>query len=643
MAKTIYYFRPSTLSDVVRKLPRSYRRVPLDRDGANDTSWQLPAVLLADAGEDSLGGIERLLPSDGAWQIIYLMKGKSLVPARVRQSERVFAVLPREAAGLVLEKTVARAFDSLRAHEETARTRKQLHLVASELETLNKIGVALSTERNTDALLDLILTKSREITKSDAGSLYLAEEEKEGVKHLVFRLTQSDSHQVPFRQFTLPIDTRSIAGYSAAMGKILNIKDAYRIRALPFRLNRDFDEKFGYRTKSMLVVPMKNQKDEVIGVLQLINAKRKAGVKLTSKKIVQAEVVPYSQRSQELAASLASQAGVALENNLLYRDIQRLFEGFVKASVTAIESRDPTTFGHSERVAKLTVGLAEAVDRSDSGPYKDIHFSSQEIQELRYASVLHDFGKVGVREEVLIKAKKLYPSQMELIQKRFLYIRKSVELEQMRKKMEFLLANGNQGYQEPFALIDSEHDKQLQQLNEFHDQILKANEPTVLPEKASERLVEIAGWSFEDPSGPTEPLLSPEELRFLSIPKGSLDPDERLQIESHVIHSFRFLSQIPWTKELKNIPMIARAHHEKLDGSGYPYHMKASEIPFQAKMMTISDIFDALTARDRPYKRAVPIERALDIIGQEVKSQLLDPVLFHLFVEAKIFQMTAKD
>jgi HD-GYP domain-containing protein (c-di-GMP phosphodiesterase class II) len=643
MAKTVYYFRPTHLSDVVRKLPRSYRKVAIPRNGDHRAAWQMPAVLLADAQEDNLSGIERLLPADGAWQIIYLMKGSSLVPARVRQSERVFAVLPREAAGLVLEKTVARAFDSLRALEETAKTRKQLHLVATELETLNKIGVALSTERNTDALLDLILTKSREITNSDAGSLYLSEEEKEGSKHLVFRLTQSDSHQVPFRQFTLPIDTRSIAGYAASTGKILNIKDAYRIRALPFRLNRDFDEKFGYRTKSMLVVPMKNQKDEVIGVLQLINSKRNAGVKLVSRKVVQAEVVPYSQRSQELAASLASQAGVALENNLLYRDIQRLFEGFVRASVTAIESRDPTTFGHSERVAKLTVGLAEAVDRSESGPFKDLRFSRQEIQELRYASLLHDFGKVGVREEVLVKAKKLYPSQMELIRKRFLYIRKSVELERMRKKMEYLLANGNQSYQVPFAAIDDEHGKELAKLEEFLDQILKANEPTVLPEKISEKLVEIAGWSFEDPSGPTEPLLSPEELRFLSIPKGSLDPDERLQIESHVIHSFRFLSQIPWTKELKNIPMIARAHHEKLDGSGYPYHMKADEIPFQAKMMTISDIFDALTARDRPYKRAVPIERALDIIGQEVKSQLLDPVLFHLFVEAKIFQMTAKD
>jgi HD-GYP domain-containing protein (c-di-GMP phosphodiesterase class II) len=642
MTKTVYYFRPTALSEVLRKLPRSYRKVPIQR-GGNHISWRLPAVLVADAAKDSFAGIEQLFPAQGAWQVIYLMDGAKLVPPKLRDNARVFAVLPRRDASVMLEKTVAQAFDTLRAQEETEKTRRQLHLVASELETLNKIGVALSTERNTDSLLELILTKSREITSSDAGSLYLVEEEKEGEKHLVFRLTQSDSHQVPFRQFTLPIDTRSAAGYAASTGQPLNITDVYRIRTLPFRHNRDFDEKFGYRTKSMMVVPMKNQKDEVIGVLQLINSKRNPGIRLTSKKIVAAEVIPYSQRSQELAMSLASQAGVALENNLLYRDIQRLFEGFVKASVTAIESRDITTFGHSERVAKLTVGLAEAVDRSESGPFKEIHFSRQEIQELRYASVLHDFGKVGVREEVLVKAKKLYPSQMELINKRFQYIRKAVELESMRKKVEYLISNGNQNYQEPFAALDSQHEKELAELNEFFEQILKANEPTVLPEKTSEKLVEIAGWSFEDPSGPTEPLLSAEELRFLSIPKGSLDPDERLQIESHVIHSFKFLSQIPWTKELKNIPTIVRAHHEKLDGSGYPYHMKADEIPFQTKMMTISDIYDALTARDRPYKRAVPIERALDIIGQEVKSALLDPVLFHLFVEAKIFQMTAKD
>jgi len=641
MAKNVYYFRPSALSKILRQLPSSYRLVAVDRDRETAPAWDCPAVLVADAREDDLRSIERRAPQGELWRLIYLLDRP--LPARTRLNGHVFAMLPREAPKAILQKTVESAFDTLRIDEERRRTGQQLRLVVNELETLNKIGIALSTERNTDALLELILTKVREVTCCDAGSLYLAEEKPDSSKHLVFKLTQSDSHSVPFRQFTLPIDTRSIAGYAAATGNVLNIKDAYRIRNLPFRLNRDFDQRFGYRTKSMLVVPMKNQKDEVIGVLQLINAKKNRAVKLTSRQAVHREVIPFSERSQELASSLASQAAVALENNLLYREIENLFEGFVKASVLAIESRDPTTFGHSERVAKLTVGLAEAVDRMDTGPYREIHFTRQDIRELRYASILHDFGKVGVREEVLVKAKKLYPSQLELIKKRFQYIRKVLELDGCRKKLDHVLAHGNRDYEPVFAELDAKTQKELAEMDEFLQHVLQGNEPTVLPEKTSEKLVEIAGWTFLDPSGPTEPLVTPDELRFLTIPKGSLDPEERIQIESHVIHSFRFLSQIPWTKELKNVPIIAKAHHEKLDGSGYPYHMKGEEIPFQTKMMTISDIFDALTARDRPYKRAVPVERALDIIGQEVKSQLLDPVLFQLFLDAKIFQITAKD
>ena len=641
MAKNLYYFQPSALGKALRQVAGPYRLSALKRDGKDQPEWASPAVLVADAREDDLRSLQKRTPASGEWRLIYLQDSPSA--ARSRLDARLFATLPRQAPKAMLAKAIKSAFDTLKVEEDRRRTGQQLRLVAGELETLNRIGVALSTERNTDSLLELILTKSREITGCDAGSLYLGEEKSNGSKHLVFKLTQSDSHSVPFRQFTLPIDTKSIAGYAASTGKILNIKDAYRIRNLPFRLNRDFDQRFGYRTKSMLVVPMKTQKDEVIGVLQLINAKRNPSVKLLSRQVVHREVVPFSERSQELASSLASQAAVSLENNLLYREIESLFEGFVRASVLAIESRDPTTFGHSERVAKLTVGLADAVDRSDSGPYKEINFTRQDIREIRYASILHDFGKVGVREEVLIKAKKLYPSQLDLINKRFQYIRKVLELDGYRKKVDHLLASGNQNYEAAFAAIESQNATEIKNIEEFLKLVLQANEPTVLPEKTSERLVEIAGWTFQDPSGPTEPLISPEELRFLTIPKGSLDPEERVQIESHVIHSFRFLNQIPWTKELKNVPIIAKAHHEKLDGSGYPYHMKAEEIPFQSKMMTISDIFDALTARDRPYKRAVPVERALDIIGQEVKSQLLDPVLFQLFLDAKIFEITGKE
>ena len=468
-------------------------------------------------------------------------------------------------------------------------------------------------------------------------------EEGEGARHLIFKLTQNDSISVPFREFTMPLDTRSLAGYAASTGKIVNISDAYRIRRRPFAFNRKFDEKFGYRTKSVLVVPMKNQKDEVIGVIQLINAKRRRRARLTSPEKVRKEVISFSKRSQELSGALAGQAAVSLENNLLYRNIQGLFEGFIRASVKAIEFRDPTTFGHSERVAKLTVGLAEAVDQSEMGPYRDLRFSRQDIQEIRYAALLHDFGKVGVREEVLIKAKKLYPAQMELIHKRFQYIRKSIQSENYRRKLEHVLQNGRKNHHVYFREVGQECDAQLREMEQFLGDILQANEPTVLPEKISDQLSEILGWVFQDPSGPPEALLTEDEYRLLTIPKGSLNELERREIESHVEHSYRILSQIPWTRELRRVPEIARAHHEKLDGSGYPYRMKSEQIPFQSKIMTICDIFDALTARDRPYKKAVPTDLALDIIGTEVKSRLLDPALFQVFLGAKIFKMTERE
>jgi HD-GYP domain-containing protein (c-di-GMP phosphodiesterase class II) len=641
MPSYLFYFEPCVAGAKLKKLEGSYRRIPLSRAAEKLPSWKFPAVVVADVEKGDLGRLEASLTKVEGIRVVCLADGKSPSVPKLLKS-RIFALLPRDVPQATLAKTLEKAFADLRAGEEQRETRLALGRAASDLETLNKIGVALSTEKNTDALLELILSKSREITSADAGSLYLVEENR-GKRNLVFKLTQNDSHSVPFRQFTIPIDTTSISGYAAATGEILNIKDAYRIRNLPFKLNRDFDNKFGYRTKSMMVIPMKNLKGEVIGVLQLINSKKHPAVKLATAKIVHEEVEPFSKRSQDLASSLASQAAVSLENNLLYRDIERLFEGFVKASVTAIESRDPTTFGHSERVAKLTVALAELVDRLDDGPYKEIRFSREDIREIRYASILHDFGKVGVKEEVLVKAQKLYPHQLELIEKRFQYIHKSLELESYRKKVDYLIAHGNRGYEEHFAGLDAERNRELANLDGFMQDILRANQPTVLPEKISEKLVEIAGWRFDDPAGPSEPLLTPVELQLLSITKGSLNPEERLQIESHVIHSFRFLEQIPWTKELKRIPEIARAHHEKLDGSGYPYKMRSEEIPFQAKMMTISDIYDALTARDRPYKKAVPVDRALNIIGDEVKSQLLDPALFNLFVDAKIYELTAKD
>ena len=657
MPSNLYYSYPFSGKADLPSMRGNHRLIPLDAGETAAGDWQLPAVLLLQSTVNNLDRLLASLPGSSAWSAIYLQDGDLPLPAALEP--RVFAVLPLDASTTVLEKAVARAFEAFQAHEE----RRQL-------ETLNEIGVKLSSERNTDTLLELILTKSREITAADAGSLYVKEDEPEGGQHLVFKLAQNDSQSVPFVQSTLAINTESLAGYAAATGEPLNIEDVYQIpKDLPYRFNRDFDEKFGYRTKSMLVLPMQNQKGENIGVLQLINAKTNAATKLLSPEIVAREVVLFSPQSEDLASSLASQAAVALENNLLYRNIEHLFEGFVNASVTAVESRDPTTSGHSENVATLTVELAKTVDRLDTGPYRDIHFTREHIREIYYASILHDFGKVGVREEVLVKEKKLYPRQLEVIEKRFLYARKVLQLAACRKKLDHVLRNGNQGVEALFAKMDAQLDEQLNELNTFMASILQANEPTVLPQKVSdklgeiagwsletpggpneptllpqkglEKLGEIAGWSFDDPDGNAEPLLTGDEVHLLSISKGTLDAEEFKKIQEHVEHSFNFLKQIPWTKELKQVPEIARAHHEKLNGRGY-YSMRADEIPFESKMMTISDIYDALTARDRPYKKAVPRERALTIIGDEVKSQLLDPELFQLFVDAKVYLKTAE-
>ncbi|MGH9812688.1 MAG: HD domain-containing phosphohydrolase [Candidatus Acidiferrales bacterium] len=524
--------------------------------------------------------------------------------------------------------------------EKLAAAERTCELLQHQIAELNRIGIALSAERDTQRLLELILRASREITSADAGSLYLVEEVSETEKRLRFKLTQNDSIEVGLTEFTIPINRRSIAGYVADTGEVLHLEDAYEISPeSPFGFNRRFDEEIGYRTKSMLTIPMKNQKGEILGVLQLINCKRSFQTRLSAPAVVEQEVVPFDPRVQELAFSLASQAAVAYENNVLYESIQTLFEGFVKAAVTAIEQRDPTTSGHSFRVSKLTCGLAEAADKVTTGPYADLTFTREQMKEIRYAALLHDFGKVGVREQVLVKAKKLYPHQMELLHQRFDYIRKAVEADHLKRKLE---AIHSQQPAEALEALDLEFRRRIEELDDYLRFILQVNEPTVLPEGKFERLLDIAKQSYADVRGVERTYITPEEVRFLSISKGSLDSEERLQIESHVIHTFNFLAQIPWTREIKNIPLIARAHHEKLDGTGYPYKLKEPQIPAQTKMMTISDIFDALSASDRPYKKAVPIERALNILADDVKHGALDPILFQLFVDAKIYQLTAK-
>jgi HD-GYP domain-containing protein (c-di-GMP phosphodiesterase class II) len=461
---------------------------------------------------------------------------------------------------------------------------------------------------------------------------------------LRFKLTQNDSVQFPFAEMEIPLQENSLAGYTALHGEVINLADARRIpRSRPFHFNPRFDEETGYRTRSMLTLPMKNGRGDVIGVLQLINCKLHPAARLTSEEVVTREVRPFSERAVRLALSLASQAAVAYENSRLYQDIEKLFEGFVQASVKAIEQRDPTTSGHSLRVSDMTVGLAEIVDRVETGAYASIRFSPEQMKEIRYAALLHDFGKVGVREDVLVKAKKLYPLQLDLISHRFDYLYMELEARLEREKVRLLMEMDRPDALAKIASLEKEFRRRKAQMESGFKAILQANEPTVLPEGEFDRLFEIARQTYHDPRGIEKPFLTPEEVRYLSIPKGTLNSDERAQIESHVVHSFNFLLQIPWTKQNREIPRIVRAHHEKLNGTGYPYKLRGDEIPVQAKIMTICDIFDALSASDRPYKRAVTSDRALGILEMSVKDQELDPELYRLFLEAKIFHLADKN
>ncbi len=571
-------------------------------------------------------------------RLIYLLDAERKLP-EAAGGIPIFAFLVQPVNWATLTGLINSAFENLALPERHAGLTQALQRARWEIDQLNEIGVALSSQHDRGALLKLILQKCREITLSDAGSLYLIEEDEHGERRLRFSITQNDSTQFAVGEFVLPIDRTSLAGYVALTGKEIALDDVYDIpSSLPFRFNRDFDAASGYRCRSILVVPMKAPQGEIIGVVQLINCKRDMSLRVDRHTAAEV-VVPFPDQCRPMLRSLASQAAVALENNRLYESIESLFEGFVRASVGAIEARDPTTSGHSFRVADLTLGLAAAVDRADIPAFRHIHFSQTEMKEIRYASLLHDFGKVGVREEVLVKAKKLYPGQLELIRQRFAYARKVREQEQSERKLAYLLEKGREEYLLRRSEFQRELAAELREIDEFLEFIMRCNEPTVLREGRFDRLGALAARQFTNANGRRQPLLTPHEVKLLSIDRGSLDDEERLQIQSHVNYTQSFLQQIPWTKDIRNIPVIASAHHEKLNGSGYPHNLAAPEIPFQSKMMTISDIFDALSATDRPYKRAVPWERALDILDDEAALGMIDGELLRLFREAEIFRM----
>ena len=521
---------------------------------------------------------------------------------------------------------------------------RETSVAARRLRHLSEIGLALSAERDIHLLLKMILTAARDLTTSDGGSLYIVETAEDGSKKLFFRAAQNDSITVD-TNMSFVVGANSLAGYAAFSGEILRFDDVYQLSdAMPFRFNSRFDEEHGYRTKSVLVVPLKNHVGETIGVLQLINRKKNRHTLLKTPEIVEREVIGFDEEMTELASTLASQAAVALNNNLLLREIESLFEALVEAASSAIESRDPTTSGHSKRVTNLTLALARAINETETGPLAPCEITPLQMRELRYACLLHDFGKIGVREAVLTKSHKISLPEFAEIEARVLVLQRQWEADCARQQLQ-LWHSGAPDASTSHEVYQLEMEERCARLRADFEAIGIINDPMQEPyadetwAAARAGIARLTEMFYVDAHGQGRPLLTETEAAALRVARGTLTPVEFRQIQQHAQMSYEFLKQIPWTPNLSNVPALARSHHERLDGSGYPQGLAFGEIPFGAKLMGIADVYDALTAADRPYKRALSPELALRILSQEAALGKLDADALRIFIEREVYRV----
>ena len=529
-----------------------------------------------------------------------------------------------------------------------------------ESKAINEVGQAMTSQSSVDELMRLILEKAIELSTADAGFLLLRENlmgEPEVNVNAVKLLRSSGSRFVQkarvcksqhIRVSQEMLDPQKCPFTSFVVNKACGISWAKGMEFPTFRRMQfnggadiqvpapflEFDSRT-YALNSYCVFPLRTPSEEVVGYILLVNRRAAPGVFLDSLDDCERYVTEFASHDLNILEALANQAGVSIDHTRLIKDLKTVFESFVQASVVAIESRDPTTKGHSERVGILTLGLAEAVNQTRSGPYTNTQFNPGQLYELKYAALLHDFGKIGVREDVLRKEKKLYNHELVGIRERFLMLEKQLHLKCLESYLEGLMRQNHVPTPADIARIQNEVNKISSELGQFWNAISEANEPHVVNSGNFQKIIEIAAIRVLAGADNIE-LLSSLEVDKLSIRKGSLSQSERLEIESHVTHSYRFLINIPWTSDLANIPDIVYAHHERLDGSGYPRKLADDEIPLQARIMAIADIYDALVAMDRPYKKAIPPERALSILESEVKDGKLDRDLFQIFVEARV-------
>lgn len=495
----------------------------------------------------------------------------------------------------------------------------------SQIQALNRIGIALSSEVNLQNLMELILEESRTLTGADGGSLYLKEK-----NNLTFYVTQNKTlndrsdFSGGFKHHSLPISKGSFAGFVATTGEVLTIEDAYNLpSSAPYKFNYDFDKDNNYRTRSVLVVPLKTPDGDVVGVLQLINATDKKGV-----------VISFPDDLIPLASSLASQAGVALRNARLIHDIKILLRSIIQFSASAIDARSPHTAGHSLRVAGYSRAIADAINEDSSGPFADTFFTSEQQEELYYSAWLHDIGKIGIPESVLDKQNKLSGAEMSAIKSRFELI-KTIEISN--------LLQGNEAEGLDSGSLKSKKADIAKDFEEKLGFVNKINTSIFLNDEDTEFLKILADSSFQTFDGNTCLYLEKCEYDALAVRRGNLTDEEYKKIQSHVVHTQKIVEKIPFPEFLENVPLYAASHHEKLDGSGYPNGLKGGEFPLQARILAVVDVYDALTAVDRPYRKSMPVEQALDILRQEADRGHLDKNLVGLFTEKQLYNAINSD
>ena len=515
--------------------------------------------------------------------------------------------------------------------------------LGQRLEQLNAIGASLSAERDINRLLESILTAAKTITRADGGTLYRVTDEKtlrfEIVRttSLQYYLGGTTGNAVPFYPIHLhgkdgKPNHSMVAAYAALTGETVNIPDAYVAEGFDFSGTRNFDKKTGYRSKSFLTVPMKNHENEIIGVLQLINAiDPKTG-----------GIVAFSPSDQRLAESLASQAAIALTNRMLIMQLEELFESFIALMTTAIDEKSPYTGGHCQRVPQLTMMLAEAVNETVDGPLASFSMNDKDRYELKIAGLLHDCGKVTTPVHVVDKATKLETiyDRIHLIDTRFEVLKRDAEIDLLKEKA-LLVAHGAPRGEQDAA--DARHRERIRRIDDDRAFLRACNiGGEAMRDADIERVRAIAQYRWTDITGHTANFLSEDELKNLTIRAGTLTNDERQVINHHIVATIKMLEALPWPRHLTNVPEYAGGHHERMDGKGYPKGLLREQMSVQARVMGIADIFEALTAKDRPYKKGKTLSESLEILGRFRLNGHIDPDLFDIFVRKKVYRRYAE-